>query len=109
MMYHITALIFSGRKNPSWEVKPEVLEAAFTAFENAETDSDNSPLAALLGYNGLQVEQGNKLWHVCRGRIFYKLADKTVLVKKDEGNRFETLLLNTAPPDVATFLKAVME
>jgi hypothetical protein len=108
-MYHITALVFSGRKNPSWEVKSEALKAAFTVFENAETDPDDSPAPIMLGYNGLQIEQGNKLWHVCRGRIFFKMNDKTVLVKKDKGQQFENLLLETAPQDVALFLRAVME
>jgi hypothetical protein len=108
-MYHITALVFSGRKNPSWEIKADRLKNAFAVFETAETDSDTSPVDSVLGYNGLQIELGNKLWHVSRGRIFYKLDDKTILVKKDEGRRFEQLLLETAPPDVATFLRAVME
>jgi len=108
-MYHITALVFSGRKNPSWEVKADTLKTAFAAFENAETDVDDGPAVMVLGYNGLQVELGNKLWHVCRGRIFYKLNDKTILVKKDPNKKFENLLLETAPPDVASFLRAVME
>lgn len=108
-MYHITALVFSGRKNPSWEVKAETLKTAFAVFEKAETDPNDSPAPIVLGYNGLQLEQGNKLWHVCRERIFYKMNDKTILVKKDKGQQFENLLLETAPPDVATFLRAVME
>jgi hypothetical protein len=108
-MYHITALVFSGRKNPSWEVQDDALQPALSVFENATTAADESPIEPLLGYNGLQMEQGNKLWHVCKGRIFYKLDDKTVLVKKDIGQRFEHLLLDTAPQDVAVFLRAVME
>jgi hypothetical protein len=109
MMYHITALVFSGRKNPSWAVKAEKLKEAFTLFENAETSADHSPAATLLGYNGLQVEAGNKLWYVVNGRIFYKLDDKTVLVKKDAQGRFEKLLLQTAPADIADLLKNVMQ
>jgi hypothetical protein len=108
MMYHITALVFSGRKNPSWAIKADKLKEAFELFENAEMSADHSPAASLLGYNGLQVEAGNKLWHVVKGRIFYKLNDKTVLVKKDEQGRFEKMLLKTAPPDIAELLNNVM-
>jgi hypothetical protein len=108
-MYHITALVFSGRKNPSWEVKDERMKEAFTFFENADTSADHSPAVMLLGYNGLQVEKGNKLWHVVKGRIFYKVDDKEVLIKTDEKGQFEKLLLKTAPPDIAALLKAVME
>jgi subtilase family serine protease len=107
-MYNVTVLVFSGRKNPSWEVKAEKLKDAFTFFENAEISADHSPAAMLLGYNGLQIENGNKLWHVVNGRIFYKLNDTTVLVKKDKQAHFEQLLIKTAPADIAMLLKSVM-
>jgi mannose-6-phosphate isomerase-like protein (cupin superfamily) len=107
-MYHITALVFSGRKNPSWTVKAEQLKEAFTIFEEADMCADHSPAAMLLGYNGLQVERGNKLWYVVKGRIFYKVDDKEVLIKEDAKGRFEKLLLHTAPPDVAALLQSVM-
>jgi hypothetical protein len=107
-MYHISALVFSGRKNPSWEVKADRLKEAFAFFETAEISADHSPAEMLLGYNGLQIERGNKLWHVVNGRIFYKLDDKTVLIKKDDKGIFENLLLKTAPAETATLLKSVM-
>jgi hypothetical protein len=108
-MYSITALVFSGRKNPSWETKSAQLKDAFDFFEAAENCTDHSPADMLLGYNGLQVEKGNKLWHVVKGRIFYKLDDKTILIKKDDNSRFENLLLKTAPADIALLLKSVIE
>ncbi len=108
-MYIITALVFSGRKNPSWETKAAQLKDAFDFFEAAEISTDHSPTEMLLGYNGLQVEKGNKLWYVVKGRIFYKLNDKTLLIKKDENGRFENLLLQTAPADIALLLKSVMQ
>jgi hypothetical protein len=107
-MYNITALVFSGRKNPSWEVKADRLKEAFAFFEAAEMSADHSPAVMLLGYNGLQIEKGNKLWHVVNGRIFYKSDDKTVLIKKDDKGSFEKLLLKTAPAETATLLKSVM-
>jgi mannose-6-phosphate isomerase-like protein (cupin superfamily) len=108
-MYNITALVFSGRKNPSWEVKDEQLKAALAFFEAAEMSADHSPAASLLGYNGLQVEKGNKLWYVVSGRIFYKIDDKTVLIKKDSNGSFEKMLLKTAPAETAALVKSVME
>jgi hypothetical protein len=45
---------------------------------------------------------------VVKGRIFYKLNDTTVLIKKDENGSFEKLLLKTAPAETATLLKSVM-
>jgi hypothetical protein len=107
-MYSITALVFSGRKNPSWELKAAQLKDAFDFFEAAENCTDHSPADILLGYNGLQVEKGNKLWHVVKGRIFYKLDDKTMLIKKDDDGLFENLLLKTAPADIVLLLKSVM-
>ncbi len=108
-MYNITVLVFSGRKNPSWEVKSDQLKEAFNNFEAAEIVADHSPAEMLLGYNGLQVEKGNKLWHVVNGRIFYKLDDKTILVKKDEKNIFEKLLLKTAPTEITTLLQSIIQ
>lgn len=108
-MYNITVLVFSGRKNPSWEVKADRLKEAFAFFEAAEMSADHSPAEMLLGYNGLQVEKGNKLWHVVNGRIFYKLNDQTVLVKKDEKGSFEKMLLKSAPAEITTLLKAVLQ
>lgn len=107
-MYHITVLIFSGRRNPSWEVNAANLKAAFNIFDKAAVAADSSPAESILGYNGLQVEQGNKLWYAVQGRIFYKVADETVLVKDDPGGQFEQLLLQTAPPDVQELLQGVM-
>ncbi len=108
-MYSISALVFSGRKNPSWEVKSTQLKEAFDFFEAAAMSADHSPAEMLLGYNGLQVEKGNKLWHVVNGRIFYKMDDKTVLIKIDENGRFEKMLLKTAPTEIAIILNSVMQ
>jgi hypothetical protein len=107
-MYNITALIFSGRKNPSWQATAVQLKDAFDFFESAEICADHSPAEMLLGYNGLQIEKGNKLWHVAKGYIYYKLNDKTVLVKKDDNGHFEKLLLKTAPTETATLLKSLI-
>jgi hypothetical protein len=107
-MYIITALVFSGRKNPSWETKAAQVKDAFDFFEAAEICTDNSPAEMLLGYNGLQIQKGNKLWHVINGRIFYKVDDKILLIKKDDNGHFENLLLQTAPADIVLLLKSVM-
>ncbi len=106
-MYHITALVFSGRRNPSWEVDADRLKEAFDAFEQAAVSTDHSPAASLLGYNGLQVERGNKLWQVTHGRIFYKVSDETVLVKTDKNGLFEKKLLQTAPAEIKKMLDAL--
>ncbi len=107
--FYATALVFSGRKNPSWEIRTDVVEKAMTVFQNAPVAADHSPAASLLGYNGLQLEQGDKMWHAIQGRIFYKIKDEMVIVKEDRDRLFEQLLLQTAPQDITSLLDEMKE
>ncbi len=108
-IFFASALVFSGRKNPSWEVQQGTAEKALLLFQDAPAAADDNPAASLLGYNGLQLKHGNKLWHAMKGRIFFKVKDETVLVKEDPDRRFEQMLLRTAPREIAELLAAMGE
>lgn len=102
---HVTALVFSGRKNPGWTIPPGQLNELLSTWEKATTVSHYNPAPAVLGYNGLLLQQNNKQWHVVNQLIYYKLNDELLLVKEDTGDLFEKGILQSAPADVLDLLE----
>lgn len=88
-----TAFVFSGRPDPSWEMKDELvarLEAIWTkSLPGAGAQAD----APALGYRGCRVDCGKRgVWTAYRG-----VVTRGNERRADAGREFETTVLESAP------------
>jgi hypothetical protein len=91
------AFVFSGRPDPTWEVKPPVLkqlEKIWRALkpENVEVSQQTS-----LGYRGCFLKcSGQRQWVAFDGVVVLKTAQRSES-RRDIEKRFERTLLASAP------------
>jgi hypothetical protein len=96
----VTALLFSGRKNPSWTLPVALADKVMTFFADAPVAGQDSPVASILGYRGVQYILGDKTWHAFEGRIWFSINEETIIVKTDPDRQFEKSLLEPAPKEI---------
>lgn len=102
-----TALLFSGRQNPEWELTAAQQESWIKLWEEAALSNAAVQQPSILGYTGctLQYEEHSH-WQLYNGCVSFYEKD-TIVSKKDEERKMELFLLNTAPEEVKEILRGM--
>jgi hypothetical protein len=88
--------IFSGRRNPQWELTKQQKKAFVTLWNVAEIEEQRIKLPSHLGYQGFVVWDDTYKWIVYNGHI-HCIYDNMCEIKKDKENVIEHFLKNTIP------------
>lgn len=99
-----TALMFSGRQNPAWELTPAQQKAWMVLWQQAPLNNLEVEISSKLGYTGCRLQHNtHSHWQLYNGCVsFYE--KETVFSKKDEDRQMEMFLLSTAPEEVKNIL-----
>lgn len=93
------AYIFSGRRDPEWEVAPELGRELARGLASLPPASGPKVRARPLGYRGVWLrEPGGREWHVYDGTVTSTAAPGEHRV--DAGRALERRLLVTAPAGI---------
>ena len=96
--------IFSGRRNPEWQLDAEDTRSFLLCWEQAVMHSSVIKAISRLGYSGCTVTIDDKRWELYNGfATAYHL--NTVTSKIDEGRSMERLLLKHAPEEIVPLVK----
>ena len=88
-----TASIFSGRRDPTWEVPQAVTRRLRELWDAAEPVSTGSPSAPGLGYRGVTLScAGGEQWFAYAGTLRFGKE-----YRRDQNRTFERTLLLSAP------------
>lgn len=100
-----TALLFSGRQNPEWELTAAQQKNWMVLWQQASLSDTEVKQPSILGYTGCRLQYVERShWQLYNGCVsFYE--KETVFSKKDEGKQMELFLLGTAPEEVREILK----
>lgn len=100
-----TAMLFSGRKDPAWELTIAQQKAWMILWQQALLSNTEVEIPSLLGYTGCRLQHNeHSHWQLHNGCVsFYE--KETVFSKKDEDRQMELFLLSTAPEEVKRILK----
>lgn len=99
-------LIFSGRKNPAWEVSGPMVAEAAAALAVAPAATGTLPPPAL-GYAGCLLSSDETSHRVFNGLIEVTPAGLPPYYLQDHRRRLERGLLQSAPPRFAAILNAI--
>jgi hypothetical protein len=91
--------VFSGRPNPTWRMSRDEVDRLKRTWEALQASGRESMPAPLLGYRGCFVQDGDARW-VAFGDVVTLQRPHGNESRKDEQHEIETLILNSAPPDV---------
>jgi hypothetical protein len=102
-----TALLFSGRQNPDWELTAAQQKNWMLLWKHAPVSDTEVKQPSILGYTGCRLQyEEHSHWQLYNGCVsFYE--KETVFSKKDEERQMELFLLNTAPEEVKEVLKQI--
>jgi len=97
-----TALIYSGRPDPHWEIGIEQLAEVKKLWERLPRSSTPPPRAPPLGYRGCTVDcTSGQQWFAYNGVVAFKGdAAAPARYRLDNERLFEKAVLDTAPVDV---------
>ncbi len=100
-----TALLFSGRKDPEWELTTVQQKAWMILWQQALLSNTEVESVSRLGYTGCRLQHDeHSHWQLFNGCVsFYE--KETVFSKKDEDRQMELFLLSTAPEEVKAILR----
>jgi hypothetical protein len=100
-----TALLFSGTKNPEWELTPVQQKNWMVLWQQAPMSNVEVEIASKLGYTGCRLQHNeHSHWQLHNGCVsFY--GKETVFSKKDDERQMEFFLLSTAPEGVKEILR----
>ena len=91
------ALLYSGRRDPEWEVSAEVVNALWKLWDAMAPSLKTAPSASRLGYRGVYLRgAGGREWSVFNGLVTLNLPARAE-VRTDPAREFERLLLASAP------------
>lgn len=88
--------LYSGRPDPTWEVKASVAERLSRYWRSLEPRQGGFPSAAPLGYRGCFLQRPGREWLAYGDAIMLK-KDGASEVRLDKERRFEKVLLASAP------------
>jgi hypothetical protein len=100
------AVVFSGRKNPTWTVDASVGRQLEKIWSTLEATGEPLPQTSALGYQGCRLRHiGGGCWLAFQGRV-ERESGGIKETRVDSRREFEKLLLSTAPPGLvpASFL-----
>ena len=95
-----TALVFSGRPDPEWPLGAGQVDGLRRTWLGLARRAVAAPSPPALGYRGmaLQCASGEE-WRAFGGVVSYRDAKGAVELRPDDQQRFEKMLLKTAPKD----------
>jgi hypothetical protein len=98
--YAASALVFSGRPDPRWQVTEPQAQSLRALWEQSATTAAPEPHATPLGYRGVSIIcEENEEFFAYGGRVRMKTG--TIIEWRiDEEQRFERLLLSTSPAGI---------
>jgi hypothetical protein len=100
-----TAMLFSGRKDPEWELTASQQKAWMVLWKQAPSSNTKVETVSRLGYTGCRLQQDeHSHWQLYNGCVSFYEAGEFVS-KKDDDKKMELFLLNTAPEEVKGILK----
>jgi hypothetical protein len=94
------AFVFSGRPDPTWQVKEELAQRLEAMWDELEPTAEQKPYAPKLGYRGCSMKCASDREYTAYGGVVTKKVGKTTESRKDETKRFEKVLLATAPKGI---------
>jgi hypothetical protein len=102
-----TALLFSGRKDPEWELTVVQQKKWMVLWQQAALSNKEVESPSKLGYTGCRLQYNeHSHWQLHNGCVsFYE--NQTIFSKKDEDRQMEIFLLGTAPEEVKDILKGI--
>ena len=99
-MFVGSALIYSGRDNPRWQVDASIVEELERIWEALLSTTDLHPAAPPLGYRGCFLKVNDKYeWFAYQGVVTMR-KDSGLESRLDTGRKFEKLLLASAPEEM---------
>lgn len=96
--YVASVSVFSGRRDPAWQVDAEQVGALLALWDSLESQGVDAPTAPPLGYRGSVLRGGGREWRAYRGAVMMREGE-SVSTRRDPGRRFERLIISTAPDD----------
>jgi len=100
-----TALLFSGRRNPEWELTVAQQESWLKLWEQAAFSNTTVEQPSILGYTGCRLQYNkHSHWQLYNGCVYFYEKEK-IVSKKDNERLMELFLLNTAPEEVKEILR----
>jgi hypothetical protein len=93
------AFCFSGRQDPTWVVRKNVIKQLEKIWNSLEPQSVKGPISLpILGYRGSSLTDNiNHEWFVYDGRVTLKVNGKSDS-RLDRNEIFEKVLLSSSPP-----------
>lgn len=88
--------VFSGRRDPEWEVSEGLARSLLSLWESLEAYRGAAPAPPPLGYRGSFLRGGGREWLAYRGSVSLREGGR-VESRLDAGRRFERLILSAAP------------
>jgi hypothetical protein len=98
--YTGTAFVFSGQRDPVWEVSKETTKRLEALWETFELLAGSKPYAPPLGYKGCALRHGTDLEYTAYGGVVTRKMKNEFESRRDKGRSFEKLLLQSAPEGV---------
>jgi hypothetical protein len=100
------ALIYSGRRDPTWEVSQKVANKLVELWDGMPPASEMMPSTSRLGYRGVFLRgPGGREWMAFGGAASVK-GPAGIEVRTDTAKKFEKTLLASAPRGLLPDLKA---
>jgi hypothetical protein len=93
--------IFSGRPDPTWTVNLSAAERLQALWDSLEASGGAQAQPPPLGYRGcfLRDAAGKREWTAYKGVVVLKTPTGDE-ARKDEGRKFESMLLASAPQEL---------
>jgi hypothetical protein len=100
------ARIYSGRRDPTWEISKEVAKKLLELWDALPPSSKAEPSTSRLGYRGVFLRgQGGREWTAFDG-VASLSGHGGAEVRIDTAREFEKKLLESAPKDLLAELSA---
>jgi hypothetical protein len=94
--WQASALIFSGRANPTWRVPPDVAVRLVQLWEELRPERP-APVQPALGYAGVRLlSPAGQEWTAAQGQVILREAGRATH-RADPQRTFERAVLGTAP------------
>ena len=96
-----TALIYSGRPDPEWEIDNEQLETLKRIWQQLPPSKIPPPAPPPLGYRGAAIRcTSGEEWFAYRTIVTFARGASRPKHRVDDQRRFKQTLLGTAPVNV---------